>query len=197
VANAALCVQHAAYIHIGGEGRFALHEFDRVHFLFGLADGLPGLRFRRDDNFWVWSARRCEELVAWDIEEHQGFRLRSEIPIDGGDPSIRFVAAHDRRGFQHGLHRFEIARAAAQHARDRLTNFIFTRVRIFLKQTLRREDLRRRAISALDRARFNESLLQRMQTIGLSPALFWDARPTLRSSPRHDPPPAPQASTPR
>jgi hypothetical protein len=29
---------------VGGEGGLALHEFDRVHFFLGLADGLPGLR---------------------------------------------------------------------------------------------------------------------------------------------------------
>jgi hypothetical protein len=72
----------------------------------------------------------------------------------------------------HRLHRFEIACTAAQHAGQRLAHFGFGWGGVFVEQGFGGQNLGRGAVSALDGAAFDESLLQRVQPVGFAPALL-------------------------
>ena len=93
----------------------------------------------------------------------------SEAPASDRGP---LLAAQDRRGAQHRLHRLEVAGAAAQHTGKRLAHFVLRWVRVALQQLFGGQDLRRGAVTALDRPALDKCLLQRVQPGGRLPALL-------------------------
>ena len=169
--------QHAAHLDVGDERGLALGQLDRVDLRLRHAD-VPGLGRRREDQLGQIDLHLRVRPRAGGLRRLDRFRrgLRQFHQVD------RWVQAADhRRGFlaaqpggraQHRLHRPDVAGAAAQHAGERLAHLGLGGIRILLQQRIRGQELRRGAVAALDRAGLDERLLQRVEAIGVLPALF-------------------------
>jgi hypothetical protein len=164
--------QHAALLDIGGKGRLALHQLDRIHLGLRLAHSLPGPGLRDDLNARQHLRRRQDLPARWEVwrtfENRRAFsrsRLSRQplLPAEGApvDRPNRLAAQH-RRGPQHRLHRLQITRTAAQDSRKRLAHLTFSGVWVALEQLLGCQDHRRRAVTALDGAGLHEGLLERV-----------------------------------
>ena len=92
--------------------------------------------------------------------------------IEATDHRRGFLAAQPGGRAQHRLNRPDVAGATAQNARKRLADLVLSRAEILFQQRICGQELRRSAVAALDRAGFDERLLERMEAIGVLPTLF-------------------------
>ena len=157
-------VEHAGHLHVVGKDGAPLDKLERVD-----------LRLRLVDDGCFWRGKFYRHRLSARL--HVGAaRLDTIATIAAGRPFPPFgrvddvdgvgrqiLAAQLCRRAQHGLHRFEIAGAAAEHAGQRRTHFAFRRVGLLVQQLLGGQQLRRRAEATLDRATGDELLLQRVQ----------------------------------
>jgi len=184
-----LADEHPAHLDVRYERGLALRQFDRVDLRLRRADiaVLRGRNHQRGQRHAGLRGHRRAGLRLHDLTGSHG------QPVAGGGRHLpRLVGqgqfgrrdaawngrrlllpAQDRGGAQDGRHRLGVAGAAAQHARQRVAHFRLGRVGILLQERLGREQLCRGAVAALDRARLDERLLQRVQPGGVLPALFW------------------------
>ncbi len=161
-------VQHAGQVDVIGKGGFALDQLDRVDFDLRLAHHIGGAlridsREGEKGDFGlgehVAAGARYLRLVGAADGVEEAFERNPARRLDGRDG----LPAQHRRRTLHRLHRLDVARAAAEHAAQRVANLGVTRRQRLVEQLLRGQYHRRRAVATLDRARLGERLLDRVQ----------------------------------
>ena len=156
-------IEHARHFHIVGKDGAALASFDRIHLRFRLIDDLgPGLSHRHRHAAGL--GLRIQPAVGPAV---RGWLVRGR-PF-AGSGRVAHVDCRGRRGLslqlgrgpQDRLHWFHIACAAAKDAGNSGAHCSFTGLRLLVQQMLGGQNLRRRAIAALDCAALDKLLLQR------------------------------------
>ena len=159
-------VEHARHLQIVGKNGAPLDELERIDLRLRLVDdggfGRRQLHRHRLRARLHVGAARLDAVAA--IAAGRPFPAFGRVDdVDGVGRQL--LATQLRRRTQHRFHRLEIARAAAEHARQRRAHLAFRRVRVFVQQLLGGQQLRRRAEAALDGATGDELLLQRVQIV--------------------------------
>ena len=174
-----LAHKHPAHLHVRSERGLALRQLHSID-----------LRLRRAD---VHRFGRAHDYQLRQVNLHLGVRpcvrtrraglhrrlrrlTRQLHQVDG-----RIEPAWQRRNLfsaqpcgsaQHRFHRLDVARASTEHAGERLTRLSFSRVEVLRQQRVRGQELRRRAVAALDGACLDERLLQQVKPFGVLPPLL-------------------------
>ena len=132
-----LAHQHPAHLDVGNKGGLALGQLDSIDFLFRHAD-VPRLGCGRDDQLgqinlhlrvrpWTEGLKRLGCFRRGLRQLHQVDRW-----VQAADHRRGFFAAQPGSRAQHRLNRADVARAAAQHAGERLAHLVLSRVEILL-----------------------------------------------------------------
>src|SRR6266852_5354829 len=103
-----------------------------------------------------------------------------------GHHNIFLLTAQACGGTHDGLYRFDVARAAAQVARESITHLLFGWVRIPLQQGIGREQHARRTEPALHRTQFDKRFLQWVELLCRPQALCRHQRAATSLCCQHD-----------